>query len=388
MSGLLDTRAPNLARAELLEDGDRAGNHGIFKLTTTNRRTIFALGIPQDGPAPQGPTWVYLVEDGGWSMVDAGDTSAYKHVVADMAKVGLRPQQMQRVFITHGHWDHDGGVADFCRETGAEVWAHEAYEPLKAFDGWTHPGENHPLLKLGRQGSPQSPDWAEGRQWQQRHRVHDVARRAVKVTHPVWDGRRCGDIVSWQTPGHTADELTMLLDGVLFTGDHVLPEITPHPTVKTAYSSELQERLPVSYRDTSTQQGLDVYLRSLVRVAKLGDQTTVLPAHRLLNKERVNIVSARRAEQIMEHHLQRMNRLVQIMGQDRQLLHHLTVHLFQHRHLEGGNYYSALTEVVAHLEFMDDCGDLHITEDGRVAWKGTWNYREKMTEMMDAARRG
>jgi glyoxylase-like metal-dependent hydrolase (beta-lactamase superfamily II) len=382
----LEISAPNLARAELLEEGDRAGNHGIFKLTTINRHTIFALGIPQDGPAPQGPTWVYLLEDDGWSMVDAGDTSAYKHVVAGMSKVGLEPRQVQRVFITHGHWDHDGGVPDFQRETGAEVWAHEAYEPLKAFDDWLNHGESHPLLRAGRQAAPASPDWAEGRQWSQRRREYDAARKALKVTHPIWDGRRCGDIVCWQTPGHTADELTILFDGVIFTGDHVLPEITPHPSVKTTYSPALQERLPAPYRDASTQQGLAVYLGSLARVGKLGGAATVLPAHRLLNKQKVNIVTAERAGQIMEHHLQRMNRLIQIMGVDRQMLHHLTVHLFAHRHLEGGNLFSAMTEVVAHLEFMDDCGDLLITEDGRVAWKGTWRYREKMTGMMDAAR--
>ncbi|MBM3946031.1 MAG: MBL fold metallo-hydrolase, partial [SAR202 cluster bacterium] len=240
MSGLLDIKAPNLARSELLEDGDRAGNHGIFKLTTTNGRTIFALGIPQDGPSPQGPTWVYLVENDGWSMVDAGDTSAYKHVVANMAKVGLKPQQMRRVFITHGHWDHDGGVADFTRDTGAEVWAHEAYEPLKAFDGWLRNGEAHALLKLGRQGAPvDRSEWAEGREWHRRHVDHEATRKAIRVTHPVWEGRRAGDIVSWQTPGHTADELTILFDGFMFTGDHVLPEITPHPSVKTTYSAEL-----------------------------------------------------------------------------------------------------------------------------------------------------
>ncbi len=387
MTDPLNITAPNLARAELLEPGDRAGNHGVFKLTTTKGRTIFALGIPQDGPAPQGPTWVYLVEGSGWSMVDAGDTSAYKHVVADMAKTGLQPRQVQRVFITHGHWDHDGGVAEFCRETGAEVWAHEAYEPLKTFDGWLREGEAHRLLKLGRQGAPKTGEWAEGKQWQQRYRDHEAIRKTIKVTHPVWDGRRCGDIVCWQTPGHTADELTILFDGFMFTGDHVLPEITPHPSVKTTYSADLQDRLPVLYRDASKQQGLEVYLHSLLRVAKLGDMATILPAHRLLNREKTNLVSAHRASQIMEHHLQRMNRLVQILGQDKQTIHHLTVHLFDHRHLEGGNYSSAMTETVAHLEFMNDCGDLMIEEDGNVSWKGTWRYKEKMMALMDSARR-
>jgi glyoxylase-like metal-dependent hydrolase (beta-lactamase superfamily II) len=366
-------------------EGDRQGNGGIFKLITASRRTIFTFGTAQSGFSPTGPTWVYLVEgDDGWAMVDTGDVGSLRRLRPALQSVGLDIRRARRAFITHGHWDHDGGAAELQRELGMELWAHETYPYLQQIDLYEVQHSNR-LVALGRKSMPKDTPKMEYK-WDDHHKPYAAGRKAMRITHPVWEGRTSGPMTGWQTPGHTADELTVLCDGMVFTGDHVLPEISPHPSVKLTYPAELQKLLPERFRDASWQYGLHVYLKSLVRVARLHDTHTVLPAHRLLNKGKVNLVSADRAGQIIEHHLQRFNKIVAILGREERTLHEVTTQVFSYRRLDTGSYQQGLTEVVAHLELMEDCGDLSITPKGGVRWKGTEGYRELVEGLMAQAK--
>ena len=49
---------------------------------------------------------------------------------------------------------------------------------------------------------------------------------------------------------------------------------------------------------------------------------------------------------------------------------------FERRKLEGGNFFAALTEVVAHVELLEDSGDLEITDELRLRRTGRENYQE------------
>ena len=95
--------------------------------------------------------------------------------------------------------------------------------------------------------------------------------------------------MSLHTPGHTADHLCLFdpAEGVVLSGDHVLPTITPHISGLAAGADPLTE-----------------FFRSLDKVAELEGVQLVLPAH---GHPFVDL--AGRAKEIREHHEERLDTL-------------------------------------------------------------------------------
>jgi glyoxylase-like metal-dependent hydrolase (beta-lactamase superfamily II) len=65
-----------------------------------------------------------LVENGQITVVDTGMPGSAAALLAAAAEIGLTPQAIRRVIITHHHVDHVGGLPDLLAATQAEVWAH------------------------------------------------------------------------------------------------------------------------------------------------------------------------------------------------------------------------------------------------------------------------
>ena len=65
------------------------------------------------------------------------------------------------------------------------------------------------------------------------------------------------------TPGHTPDSICIILeDEVIFTGDTMLPDITPHPSLASSFEANCRI-LPEGYRPKNTVYGLLNYIKSL-----------------------------------------------------------------------------------------------------------------------------
>lgn len=78
-----------------------------------------ATGVP--GGAMNG---CLLVEGGQITAVDAGLPGDSTTILDYVAGLGLMPQAVKRVIVTHHHLDHVGGLPELVDRTGAEVWAH------------------------------------------------------------------------------------------------------------------------------------------------------------------------------------------------------------------------------------------------------------------------
>jgi glyoxylase-like metal-dependent hydrolase (beta-lactamase superfamily II) len=66
-------------------------------------------------------TNVYLVRGERTVLVGTGTPGNAARIVQAMGRLGLKPQQVSLILITHGHADHFGGVAALQQMIGAPV---------------------------------------------------------------------------------------------------------------------------------------------------------------------------------------------------------------------------------------------------------------------------
>ncbi|MCW7943645.1 hydrolase [Streptomyces hygroscopicus] len=241
---------------------------------------------------PLGHTLVYVVDtDRGPVLVDTGwdDPDSWDALTEGLAACGTSAAEIHGVVITHHHPDHhglsgkvreasgawiamhaaDGAVVRRTRETRAERWFTYMAVKLAAAGA---PEEHLAPLRTPRSlpgFSPALPD-----------------REIVPGELLDVPGRRLRAI--W-TPGHTPGHVCLHLEeehpaglaghGRLFSGDHLLPEITPH--IGLYEDPDDCEGTPCSNEVESLGEVTDPlgdYLDSLERVGRLAP-AEVLPAH-------------------------------------------------------------------------------------------------------------
>lgn len=369
----------NFRELEVLRQGQTNGDDMVLRIVTMSGIMIHAISVAREGFSYTGPTWTYLFENEGLTLIDAGELGSLAKLKDGLGIAGFQLNDIERVIITHGHEDHDGAVAELVSSANVEVWAHEIYSYLQVYDPRTisrrvtsHIQEQMwQVAEANGAFPPVSPQ-----------RDEYVSRRQnLRIDHPIKPNEVIGKLELLHTPGHSPDELCMKLDGVVFTGDHVLPEISPHPTMKTEFSPEIQESLPAEYQNAGEWYGLSRYLRSLKIVVDLGKDTQVLPAHRYYNRDHFNFIDTERAQVILDHHGQRLGNIIDKVSAESVGLEDLTRGIFAHRQLLADNLLAGLSEIVAHVEILEETGDLVVTEDGSISRTGQSNYVNFLKEL-------
>lgn len=244
------------------------------------------LPLPMDGLrainvyALTGPDGVTLI-DGGWVIDEARDALA-----SGLASIGVEFSDVTRILVTHVHRDHYTLASALGHEFGTEVYLGEGERPILDL---AHEGEPAVLAafsraldragagSIGRQwrsfgDKPQDPAWwSYPSKWINNHDVIPAGARSLEAIH---------------TPGHTPGHLVFLdhEDGLMFSGDHVLPTITPS----------------IGFTEPVQADPLGVFLDSLRRVADLPDMR-LLSAHGPIAPS----THARVAE-LLQHHDERL----------------------------------------------------------------------------------
>ena len=226
-----------------------------------------------------------LVDGDGVAVVDPGlpGPESWNALMARLKQAEIPVERVHTVVVTHSHPDHFGGSAQLREVAGADVLTHEAFtsftaeanddlEPLIAdmteaeiVDLWKERFKQFGETPWGTRREP-PPDHAIIRMIQadaggQRFLSPEATIRVVDGEPLHFAGR---EWFAMHTPGHTIDHLCLWdpTNGVLLSGDHVLPTITPHIAGSTAVDDPLA-----------------TFFASLDRVAALEGLTTVLPAH-------------------------------------------------------------------------------------------------------------
>ena len=368
---------------ETLRRGDPQGNRMVIRLTTHAGRHIHAIAVPQDWPSRTGPTWCYVFSEEGVNLIDAGAQGSFAELEDGLRVAGYSMRDIDRVIVTHSHLDHDGATPHVVDAARAELWAHTMYAALVG---------HNPRFVQDRGSSPIHTEMQrvvfanfEGRPspYVERSAGYANSRKGLTVDRQLEGGERVGEMRFLYTPGHSPDELCVTLDGLVFTGDHVLPEITPHPTTKAQFARHILPSIPTGFEDSSRSYGLETYMRSLKTVLDLGPNLAILPAHRLFNRGRFNFVTADRAREVIEHHSERMDRILRRISPYPDSLESVTRGEFSHRKLQDGNLFMALAEVVAHVELLRDLGDLELTPDSKLRHLGSRRFHQFVQQLLN-----
>ena len=365
--------------SRIIKEGDHAGNRMIARYTLPNGIVIDAIGVPQAWNSPLGPTWCYVVEGDKLTLVDTGAHDTYQYLEEGLKELGRRPQDVGRIVISHGHMDHDGNCYALASHSGAQVWAHEVYKSLV---GVHRHGAAREVNRRYEKVRPHADE-----HWAQRVQRYEEDSFHLEVTHPVVDGLNDDGMTFYYMPGHSPDELVVRYENVLFSGDHVLPLITPHPSMTMDYGG-FREHMPGHYHAGNRYFGLKVYLQSLKRVPTLGEDLVILPAHRAFYRYKFNPIFTARAIEILDHHVERCYEILELLKVSPMEPVALTRKYFPHIKRNSRHFYIAFTEALAHLELLEEAGDLVCLDDGsgRWEWTGTVNFDDiiKNTPVLEA----
>ncbi|MCH7842571.1 MAG: MBL fold metallo-hydrolase [Chloroflexi bacterium] len=343
-----------MLETEIIKEGDDSGNGTLVKYTSPTGAVIKAIGVPQSWETTLGPTWCYVIEGDDLTLVDPGCYGSLSFLEEGLEQLGYPLTAVDRIVVTHGHMDHDGSCPPVVRKSGAELWAHEIYGfMLQAGRG---------DMERGWRREVQGFEAFEKSETMTRVKEHHEIKRGLTLSHPVTDELQAGELTFYHTPGHSPDELCIAFDQVMFSGDHILPLITPHPSVAMSYDSH-KSTLPSAYQGANEIYGLKALITSLKRMALLEGDITVLPAHRAFHRGQFNPIGLERATEIVEHHRDRCHQLTEVMKTGPMDLVSLTRKYFSNRELEESNFFLAFTEVMAHIELMQEAGDVSTIVD-------------------------
>jgi glyoxylase-like metal-dependent hydrolase (beta-lactamase superfamily II) len=290
-----------------------------------------------------------LADDRGVAVVDPGlpGPRSWRALVDRLDQAGYRPRDVHTVVVTHSHPDHFGGAGKLREDHGAEVLTHRSFRTW--FDAAEDDAIGEPATN-GTRPEPEPPPWAAALPWRDGEAMHvplkhrlrrrvltTLAKRYVRTPRPT---TRVDDTevvhlagrewVSMHTPGHTPDHLCLHdpATGIVLSGDHVLPTITPH--ISGLHGGP---------------DPLSAFFGSLDKVAALPEVRLVLPAHGHPFAD-----LAGRAAAIKVHHEERLAKLRATSGELGRpaTVQELSQHLFRERAWGP----MAESETFAHLEHL------------------------------------
>jgi glyoxylase-like metal-dependent hydrolase (beta-lactamase superfamily II) len=313
--------------------------------------------LPLFTPFPVKPTNAYVLVGDRVVLFDTGVNHArtWDDLEEGLADLGLTPDDVDTVFLSHAHVDHTGLGHRFDH---ARVLMGRRDQP-KMLD---FPGHLHGLADaVGRRVTA----WGVPPELAQVLRAPVTALLDMSLSVPWVAPVGSGLVVEGvgapfrviELSGHTEGGIALYRehDGVLVVGDHILEDITPNPGVIASHD-------PVT-------SGLPDYMASLSTLEEI-EVSVVLPGHGRSFpglRERIAVIRA--------HHQDRLDEVERACGDGHTLFAVMAAMFPQMDPLNG---FLALSEVFGHVEVLEQTGRIQADVDA----SGTILYRRDRTSVL------
>jgi glyoxylase-like metal-dependent hydrolase (beta-lactamase superfamily II) len=314
---------------------------------------MLEIPFPQGWFPPDAPsaTLCYLVRQGqGWLLVDCGlkHHSCLDSLLQQLRALNVSPRDIKWLLITHFHPDHFGLASELKALSDARIIMHRLDWEVLQFILNAARGSVSETFEQWVTSVGVLPKELEGY-----NRAFEFGTALFPVDaepDSLLDGEdeRVGDsgLRAILTPGHTPGHVCVYdeKNRLLFSGDHVLMEVTSH----------------ISPAILGNDDQLDLYLQSLKKVAAL-DVRMVLPAH-----ENPFSNLAQRVGELLEHHEERLQQVLApirsrpLSARDIAARVEWVVGFWEQ--MDSVNRLLAILETLAHLRVLQERG-LVVTEE-------------------------
>ncbi|HLJ48779.1 MAG TPA: MBL fold metallo-hydrolase [Bryobacteraceae bacterium] len=295
---------------------------------------------------------VYLVAiEGGYLLIDCGmDTQRTEDILGQsLESIGASWTDIRKILLTHMHPDHVGLCGKVRTLSGAKVLMHwleaEHLNSMVTAEKrlpWLHSAYNRAGVPSEMQ-TRMDHDFAFIR-----NSLHSIEPDQLLRGGEAIESKIGPLLVEW-TPGHASGHVCLYAPEhkLLFSGDHVLDNITPN----------------ISWHPD--QDALADYLKSLDQVADL-DVELILPSHGKPfagHREWVRVTK--------DHHRERCDQIIASIEGKETTAHELVPKLWRKK-LTPVHHHFAVLEVMAHLEYMHRRGRVGARElEGAIRWERT-----------------
>jgi glyoxylase-like metal-dependent hydrolase (beta-lactamase superfamily II) len=320
------------------------------------RTDLWSIPVPMGGPLRFVSVYAFALDGGGLGLLDTGWESdeGWAALTAGLASLGGGIADVRGVLVTHLHFDHLGLAERVRQASGAWVAMHPADAAIVGSEVHRDPSASVAaevafLVSLGADPDEAAADVGRPEKFIPFSRMAVPDRLLEDGEHADFPGWRMRAV---HTPGHTPGHLCFAegRTGLFFSGDHVLPRITPN----------------ISTTHDGTPDPLGEYMRSLEAVSAT-EPAEVLPAHEWRFRG-----LADRTDQLRAHHEHRLTELLGAIRENpRSTPWQLAAHLTWSRpwdQYERRMRIFAVTETDAHLRLLAGRG-LVVSEGGPVP---TW----------------
>ncbi|MFC1884827.1 MBL fold metallo-hydrolase [Thermodesulfobacteriota bacterium] len=370
-------------KAEILSRGAENGNGMAFRLRFPSGLEV--LGLPTKnsygGDWDLGPTWNYLVLADVPFLVDTGRTGTGKMLKDMMDLAGFRANDLEFIILTHGHEDHDGGLAELTAKTGTRIKAHNIYNRLIRF----YPDHTPRGMRVDFPPSCWHCFMPEEFSKQNCVSYHRARNELEIIEVDNGETTLLENIECFYLPGHSPDALSIILgtEAVLL-GDTILPEITPAPTRKASYN-HVKNILKTDKDSFYNPYGLETYIRSIKRLKVLGrnfPEILPLPGHRLYNCGRWNEFRLdERIDELLQHHLDRCGDILRILKAGPKTAREIAESHFERNLLKGFGIFMAENEILSHCEILEESGDIVLSKDELFEPTGTHGFQSLISSL-------
>lgn len=301
--------------------------YGIHKIAVASRMFGFVVNS-------------FFVEKPCPTLIDVppDDRIYLDKLQAGLGKAGYSLKDIERIIVTHPHFDHFGAARTIAGMNGAEIWVGEKgihwfldFEKEIHAEGAARGGF---LLKWGAEESEVKA-------------VYDYYRRADPLAHSVEPAKRLreGDLFDLSTlvftvtrvPGHTPWCILLhdVENRIAFSGDF-LQTVTSNPLIQR------------NAKPLPSYNSLRSYIRSLEAICEAGLRVA-LPGHGEIIAD-----GSGRARQILAVISRRRKAILRLLKRPGQTPVEISRRLFPD--LLPGRSFNAISEIMAHLELLEEDG--------------------------------